>query len=188
MDNEVIKAIRERRSIRSFKTDPIEDGVLDTILNAGSFAPTANGTQAWHITAIVGLDKIKDLDGKLKEASQIEGFDRYRKFVSGAYTINFKNAPVFIIVGAHRVDSVCPKEDGTLVLGNILLAAHAVGLGACWVNQLTAVGEEPGFRSYLSSLGFPATHLVIGSAAIGYPAVPNPKAHSRKSGQINVVR
>ena len=79
-------------------------------------------------------------------------------------------------------------EDGSLVLGNILLAAYALGLGACWVNQLGAVCEEPGFRSYLTSLGFPETHLVIGSAAVGYPAGPHPKAHSRKPGQINVVR
>ncbi|MDR1657375.1 MAG: nitroreductase family protein [Deltaproteobacteria bacterium] len=187
MDNEVIKAILERRSIRSFKPEPVPDGVLDTILQAGSFAPTANGTQAWHITAIVGQEKIAELDAKLKESSKIEGFDRYRKFVSGAYTINFKNGPVFVIVGSHRTESVCPVEDGTLVLGNILLAAHALELGACWINQLVAVGEEPGFRSYLTSLGFPATHLVIGSAVIGIPASPHPKAHKRKPGQINVV-
>ena len=188
MNNEVITAIKERRSVRSFKPDPLEDGVLDNILSAGSFAPTANGTQAWHITALVGRERIGELNLRLKEASVVPGFDRYAKFVSGAYTVNFKNAPVFVIVGSHRTNSVCPVEDGTLVLSNILLAAHALGLGACWVNQLGAVGEEPGFRSYLTTLGFPETHLVVGSAAIGHPAGPYPKAHARKPGQINVVR
>jgi nitroreductase len=188
MSNEVINAIKERRSVRSFKSDPVEDSVLDTILSAGSFAPTANGTQAWHITALVGRERIAELNLRLKEASVVPGFDRYAKFVSGSYTVNFKNAPVFVIVGAHRTESVCPVEDGTLVLSNILLAAHAVGLGACWVNQLGAVGEEPGFRGYLTTLGFPPTHLVIGSAAIGHPSGGHPKAHPRKSGQINVIR
>lgn len=188
MTNEVIKAIKERRSIRSFKPDPVDDSVLDAILSAGSFAPTANGTQAWHVTAVVGKERIAELNLRLKEASVVPGFDRYAKFVHGAYTINFKNAPVFVIVGSHATGSVCPVEDGTLVLSNILLAAHALGLGACWVNQLGAVGDEPGFRSYLTTLGFPATHKIIGSAAIGHPAGSHPKAAARKPGQINVIR
>jgi nitroreductase len=188
MTNEVIKAIKERRSIRSYKPDPIEDGVLDAILSAASYAPTANGTQAWHITALVGRERISELNLRLKEASVVPGFDRYAKFVSGAYTINFKNAPVFVIVGTHKEKSICPVEDGTLVLSNILLAAHALGLGSCWVNQLGAVGEEPGFRSYLTTLGFPETHQVIGSAAIGHPSGSHPRPASRKPGQINVLR
>jgi nitroreductase len=188
MNNPVINAIMERRSIRSFKPDPVEEGVLDAILSAGSFAPTANGTQAWHITALVGRERIAELNAKLKEASVIPGFDRYAKFVEGAYTVNFKNAPVFVIVGTDRERSVCQVEDGSLVLGNILLASYALGLGSCWVNQVGAVCDEPGFRSYLTSLGFPTTHRVIGSAAIGHPADAHPKAHSRKTGQINVVR
>jgi nitroreductase len=186
--NEIIKAIKERRSVRAFKQDPVDEPVLDAILAAGSFAPTANGTQAWHITAVVGRERINELNQRLKEASTVPGFDRYAKFVHGAYTINFKNAPVFVIVGSHRSESVCPVEDGTLVLSNILLATHALGLGACWVNQLGAVGEEPGFRSYLTTLGFPPTHLVIGSAAIGHPSGSHPKAAARKSGQINIIR
>jgi nitroreductase len=188
MTNEIIKAIKERRSVRSFKTDPVDDSVLDAILSAGSFAPTANGTQAWHITAVVGRHRISELDQRLKEASTVPGFDRYAKFVHGAYSINFKNAPVFVIVGSHRENSVCPVEDGTLVISNILLAVHSLGLGACWVNQLGAVGEEPGFRSYLTTLGFPPSHIVIGSVAIGHPAGNHPKAAARKTGQINVIR
>ena len=188
MTNEIIKAIMERRSVRSFKQDPVDDAVLDAILSAGSYAPTAAWTQAWHITAVVGRDRIGELDQRLKEASTVPGFDRYAKFVHGAYTVNFKNAPVFVIVGSDREKSLCPVEDGTLVLSNILLAAHAVGLGACWVNQLGAVGEEPGFRSYLTTLGFPPTHLVVGSAAIGHPAGAHPKAPARKAGQINIIR
>jgi nitroreductase len=187
--NEVITAIIERRSIREFTREPIKDGEMDLILQAGSFAPTARNTQAWFILAILGYERIKALDAQVKEASKIPGFDRYKEFVSSAsYSINFKNAPLFVIVGVDPEVSVCPLQDGSLVLGNILLAAHSLELGACWVNQLGAIADEPGFRKYLTSIGFPSTHTLVGSAAIGrYNGKPR-RASPRKHGQIRVLR
>ncbi|MDR1052260.1 MAG: nitroreductase family protein [Deltaproteobacteria bacterium] len=187
--NEVVKAILERRSVRSFSSEPITDGEMELVLKAASFAPTARNTQAWYIMALLGQARIRALDAKLKEASQLKGFDRYKDFVSSPeYTINYKNAPLFVVVGVDPAVSFCPVEDGTLVLSNILLAAHAVGLGGCWINQLGAVSDEPGFRAYLTGLGFPATHRVIGSACVGRPSGAAPKAPARKHGQISVLR
>jgi nitroreductase len=186
--NEAIKAILERRSIRSFTPEPVSEEDLQLILDAGQWAPTARNIQETHLTAVVSPEKIAALNTQLKASSQVEGFDRYRDFVKGAYSINFKNAPVFIIVGSDRQNSACPVEDGTLVLANILLAAHSLGLGGCWVNQLGAVGEEPVFRALLTSIGLPSTHRVIGSAAIGHPSGPQPKPPVRKPGRINIVR
>jgi nitroreductase len=187
--NEVISAITDRRSIRNFTTAPISEGEIEIILKAGSYAPTARNTQAWYILALLGLDRIKPLDAKLKEASLVPGFDRYKDFVSAnSYTINYKNAPLFVIVGVDNTTSFCPVEDGTLVISNILLAAHSLNLGACWINQLGAVSDEPGFRTYLTGLGFPATHRLVGSVAIGHRAGANPKAPERKHGQITILR
>ncbi|MDR0354268.1 MAG: nitroreductase family protein, partial [Deltaproteobacteria bacterium] len=117
------------------------------------------------------------------------GFDRYKDFVSSpGYFINYKNAPLFVIVGVNPDISFCPAEDGALVLGNMLLAAHALDLGGCWINQLGAVCDEPGFRGYLNSLGFPSTHKIIGCAAIGRRSGANPKTPDRKPGPITVLR
>jgi nitroreductase len=187
--NEVITAIMERRSIRTFTTEPVKDGEMEAILQAGSYAPTARNTQAWFIMALLGKERIKALDAQVKEASKIPGFDRYKEFVSsGDYTINFKNAPLFVIVGVDQEISYCPTQDGSLVIGNILLAAHSLGLGACWVNQLGAIADEPGFRKYLTGLGFPSTHSLIGSVAIGRIKGSIPKPSPRRHGQICVLR
>ncbi|MDR1112132.1 MAG: nitroreductase family protein [Deltaproteobacteria bacterium] len=187
--NEVITAIMERRSIRSFTTEMVKDGELEAILQAASYAPTFRNTQAWFVLALVGLDRIRALDARLKEASLVPGFDRYRDFVSNpSYTVNYKNAPLFVIVGVNPEISNCPLQDGSLVIGNILLAAHSLDLGACWINQLGAVANEPGFRAYLTSLGFPATHSLVGSVAIGHVKGEPPKATERRHGQITILR
>jgi nitroreductase len=187
--NEILSALLERRSIRKFTEEPIKDGEMDAILQAGSYAPTARNTQGWYIMALLGLERIRALDAQVKEASKVPGFDRYRDFVSNSsYTINYENAPLFIVVGVDPEVSVCPVQDGTLVIANILMAAHGLGLGACWINQLGAIADEPNFRKYLTGLGFPPTHSLIGSVAIGNIDGDPPRAAPRKKGQISVLR
>ncbi len=187
--NEVIKALMERRSIRHFEPDPVDEEGLKTILNAALYAPSARNTQAWHITAITDRPKIEALNLAVKEASQKPGFDKYAAFVKGdQYSINFKNAPVFIIVSVDPGASAAPAEDGALLLGNILLAAHALGFGTCWVNQLGPICDEPGFRAHLTGLGLPPAYKVIGCAAMGRAAGKHPGALARKEGTLNLVR
>jgi nitroreductase len=137
---------------------------------------------------VVGLRRIGEIDQALKRASALPGFDHYRDFVGQpSYSVNFRKAPVFLVVGSDRKRSFCPVKDGTLVLGNILLAAHALGLGAVWVNQVGSVADEPGFRKVLTGLGFPETHAVVGCAAVGRPEGPSPQAPPRIPGRHNVV-
>lgn len=187
--NEVIKALMERRSIRKYKADPVDEKDLELILKAATYAPSARGTQAWHITAIVNPGAIEELNRSAKKAVQKEGFDQYKDMVGqSSYSINFHTAPVFIIVTVDGSKSLCPHEDGSLVLSNIFLAAHSLGLGACWVNQLKFIAEESEFRQVLSGLGVPAANKLVGCAVLGHPAVDNPSAPSRREGLINIVK
>lgn len=187
--NEVIKALNERRSVRHYQAEAIDKQSLETILTAGLHAPSARNSQAVHLTAVVGLENIARLNSAVKDATSKPGFDKYAGMADQpGYSINFHNATVFIIVAVDHAASFCPPEDGALVLGNILLAAHALGLGACWVNQLGPICEEPGFRQVLTGLGVPPTHKIIGCAAVGRRAGDNPKAPARKSGRVNIVR
>ncbi|MDR2612726.1 MAG: nitroreductase family protein [Deltaproteobacteria bacterium] len=186
--NEVLKAIRERRSVRVFSDAPVSGEELDAILDAALYAPSAMNTQASHVTAVRGLGRIAELTDALKEASRQPGFDRYRDYVGQeTYTVNFLKAPLFLIVGADRTRSFCPREDGSMVMANILLAAHALGLGAVWINQLGPAADEPGFRKLLTSLGFPETHLIVGCAAVGRREGANPPAPPRIGGRFNVI-
>ena len=187
--NGVIKALMERRSIRKYKSEPIDEKELEAIITCGLYAPSARNTQSWHITAITDPDKIEDLNQAVKIAVTKEGFDQYRELVSqGGYSINFKTAPVFIIVSVDTKTSLSPQEDGALALSNIMLAAHSMALGSCWINQLKFISEENGFRQKLSDLGVPSGYKVIGCVALGHPAVDNPKAPARKAGLFNIVR
>lgn len=187
--NEVIKALMERRSIRHFEAQAIDDESLEAIITAGLYAPSARGSQAVHLTVLVGLENIARLNAAVKEATVKPGFDKYAGMADQpGYSINFKQAPVFIIAGVDSQASFCPPEDGALVLGNILLAAHALGLGACWVNQLGPICDEPGFRRLLTEFGLPQGYKIIGCAAIGHRAGENPKAPARKPGRVNIVR
>jgi nitroreductase len=185
--SEVLKALKERRSIRDFTEEDVSEGDLKTILEIAAYAPTARNSQAWHATVVRGLGKIAALNDAVKKANQKPGYERYRELAATAsYSINFHKAPVFIIVGVDRDKSACPPEDGALVAGYILLAAHDLGLGACWVNQLGVISDEPEFRDYITGLGFPPSHLIIGCVALGH-GKSLPRVPDRRLDHYNIV-
>ena len=186
--NEVIQALLERRSIRKFTDQPVDRETLATILNAGIHAPSARNTQPWAIVALTKPADIAQLNQALKKAVTRPGFDQYAALVTpDAYSINFKTAPVFVIVSVDPAETLCPAEDGALALGNILLAAHSLGLGGCWVNQFRYAADEPETRLVLTGFGIPEGNKIIGCAVLGYPAVANPKAPARKTGLVKIV-
>ncbi|MDR1609033.1 MAG: nitroreductase family protein [Deltaproteobacteria bacterium] len=185
--SEVLKALKERRSVRDFTDQPVSDEDLKTIFEAAAFTPTARNTQAWHATVVRGLDKIALLNDEVKKANQKPGYERYRELAATkSYSINFHKAPAFVIVGVDSSKTDCYIEDGSLALGYLWLAAQAVGLGACWINQLGTITDEPEFRAYLTSLGFPPTHKIVGSLALGHPT-KIPHIPTRHTDHYNVV-
>jgi len=184
---EIIRAIKERRSIRNYKSDPVAEKDILTILETCVYSPSARNQQATHVTVLTKPERIAELNAMVVKCCQKPGFDRYKQMVSSpSYSINFKKAPLFLMVGASREESFCPVEDGSLVLGNILLAAFALDLGACWINQLGSIESEPEFRAYLTSLNFPESHRLIGSACLGYQLGAPPSAPPRKSPFYNI--
>ncbi|MCD8141614.1 MAG: nitroreductase [Planctomycetaceae bacterium] len=188
--NDVITAILERRSIRKYKPDQISDADRDLIVKAGLHAASAKNTQPWHITVVQNDDLIREITRQTKAAILRANVERYLALANNEnYAVNYGAAPTFMIVGADPKVSACPVEDGTLVLGNMMLAAYSLGIGSCWINQPTAVCDEPEFRAFLTSrLSFPAEMKIVGSCAFGYSAVEHPKAPPRKEGTVNIVR
>lgn len=185
--NEVLNAILERRSIRKYKPDPIPDATRDLILKAGLYAASSKNTQPWHITVVQNQEKIQTITEEVKAAILRANVERYLGLAkSPNYTVNF-GAPVFMIVSGNPAMSTCPAEDCTLVLGNMFLAAHSLGIGSCWVNQLGCVADEPRFRSIITELGVPTENKIYGSAAFGYGAGTHPKATPRREGTVNIV-
>ena len=170
--NDVIRAMKERRSIRKFKPEMPPKAAIDEIIDAGLYAACGMGTQAAIIVAVTQ----KELRDRLAaDNARIggwkEGFDP------------FYGAPVILIVLASkdRPTRVC---DGSLVLGNLMLAAHSLGLGSIWIHRAKEEFEEPKYRKLLADLGVEGEWEGVGHCAVGYIEGEAPPAAPRKPGRV----
>lgn len=174
--NTTIEDIISRRSIRQFKPDPVPEELLDQIIEAGLYAASGKNHQSAVIIAVTKPELIK----KLSEANrQIlgkpEGVDP------------FFGAPAVLIV-LDKADWRNRVYDGSLVMGNLMLAAHALGLGSCWVHRAKEEFELPEYKEFLASLGLEEEYEGIGHCVVGWPAVPNPDPLPRKEGRIFKIK
>ena len=186
--NETIQTLLTRRSIRKYKPEQFPEKILQQIIEAGLYAPSAMGRQPWHLVVVRGHDKIAEANREVKAATVRMPDNPYRDFVgSESYSINY-HAPTFVIVSGNT--TISPRNapfDCALVLGNMFLAAHSLGIGSCWINQLNMLNDEPGFRAYMTQLGIPAENRIFGCACFGYAEGPHPAAAKRKEGAVVVL-
>lgn len=186
--NETLNTIFTRRSVRKYKPDPIPHETMETITEAGLYAPTAMGRQPWHVLVISNLEKIKELNAEVKSATASMPDNPYRDYVvSDAYTINY-HAPIFVVVSGDTVLSPRNAQfDCALLLGNMFLAAHSLGIGSCWINQLNVLNDEPEFRDYITKLGVPVQNRIFGCACFGYPDTPTKAPAQRKEKTVMYI-
>ena len=121
--SEVLKEMKERRSIRKYKSEMVPQDVLDKIIEAGLYAASGKGKQN---TIIIQVTK-KELRDEIAEMNRKiggweEGFDP------------FYGAPAMLIVLTKK-DWPTGIYDGSLVMGNLMLAAHDLGIGSCWIHR-----------------------------------------------------
>ena len=139
--NEVIKAMFDRRSTKNFKPDMIPESDIDTIIQAGLYAANGRGRQASIVVAISDK-KVRD---RLSEVNcQIGGWP--------AGFDPFYGAPVVLVVLDEKSDST-KVYDGSLVMGNMMLAAYSLGIGSCWIHRAKETFELPEFKEFLKSIG-----------------------------------
>ena len=174
MDNEVLKNIRERRSIRSYKKDPVDENLLDAVLEAGTWAPSAMDRQPSTIVCVT--DK-EDRDRLSRMNAEIMGTDRDPYY----------GAPVIILVLGERSVSTY-IQDGSLVLENMMLAAHSLSLGSCWINREAEMFDSEEGKELLEKWNLPTTLEGVGALALGYVDGDVPKARERKQNYIVKIR
>ena len=168
--NEVIKAIKERRSVKSYKSDPVPTELLDAILEAGTYAPTGRNMQSPIIIAVT--DKaLRDRLSRLN--AEIMGMDGDP----------FYGAPAVIVVIADR-SRMTYLYDGSLVMENLMLAAHSLGLGSCWIHRAKEVFDSEEGKEILKSLGIEGDYEGIGNCIIGYTNTPPAERKPRKENYI----
>ncbi len=176
MDNLVTEALRSRRSIRQFKPEQITDDELVTVLEAGTWAPTGKGYQDPWIVA-VQKPELKDR------------ISRMNRDILGKDVDPFYGAPTYVLVFGSDpgkwANSVC---DGSLVLGNMMIAAHSIGLGSCWINREREMFATPEGKEMMKELGLPEGLIGIGALALGYPAAPPKDPKPRKDNYFRIVK
>ena len=173
-DNEVLKAIRERRSIRRYKEQQITDDELTTVLEAGTWAPTGHGTQDPVIIAVQNKELRDKLSRMNAEIFKVESDPYY-------------GAPTIVLVFASK-DSHNRERDASLVLGNMMLAAHSIGLASCWINRVDAMFETEEGKQIMQELNLPDTLAGVGSLALGYASSQPRTVKPRKEDYYRIVK
>lgn len=170
--NEIIKAMEERRSVRKFKPDMPRREDLEAIIEAGLYAASAMGKQSAIAVAVTNRelrDRISDDNRKI--GGWGEGFDP------------FYGAPAILIV-------LAPKNwpnrvyDGSLMMGNMMLAAHSLGLGSIWIHRAREEFETDAGRKLLADLGIEGEWEGVGHCAVGYVDGELPPAAERRAGRV----
>lgn len=169
----VIDCIESRRSVRRFKPDMVSKDIIEKIVKAGEFAATGMNRQSPIIIAVTNKE-VRDRLSKLN--AEIMGKD----------IDPFYGAPVVLIVLA---DKKAPTYiyDGSLVMGNLMLAAHELGVSSCWIHRAKEEFERPEGKELLKSLGIEGDYEGIGHCILGYADGEYPKTAPRKDNWVYYV-
>lgn len=172
--NETLKTLKQRRSCRKYLPDQVKQEQLDAILEAGTYAPTGMNRQAPVIVAVQDKE-VRNQIAKMNAA------------VMGADADPFYGAPTVLVVLA---DPAVPTYvyDGALVMGNLMNAAHAVGVDSCYIFRAKEVFATEAGKALLRQWGVPDHFVGIGNCILGYRAQGGVKeASPRKANYVYKV-
>ncbi|MGI5976526.1 MAG: nitroreductase family protein [Candidatus Limivicinus sp.] len=170
--NQTIEDIMNRRSIRKYKAAQIKKEELETVLKAGVCAPSAMNMQSAIIVAVQNKDDIS-LMSKLNAA------------VMGSKSDPFYGAPTVLVVLADAGNKNA-VADGSLVMGNLMNAAAAIGLGSCWINRAREVFDTAEGKALLKKWGIEGNYIGVGNCILGYPD-EKPAMKPRKDDYVRYV-
>ena len=168
--NEVLKNLTERRSVRAFKPDMPPKELMEQIIEAGLYAQNGMGRQSAMVIAVTDK-KTRD------ELSELN------RMIAGRDADPFYGGPAVLVVLA---DKSVPTYmyDGPLMMGNMLNAAHALGLGSIWIHRAKQEFEQEYGKKLLEKLGIEGDWEGIGHCVVGYPANELPAPAPRKEGRV----
>lgn len=172
MSNAVLESLKTRRSIRAYRPDALPpQELLDQVIESGTYAPTGKNWQS-PIIVEVRNRAVRDRLSQLNAA------------VLGTHTDPFYGAPVVLVVLASR-EYPTYLYDGSLVMGNLMNAAHAVGLGSCWIHRAKEIFQSPEGKALLKEWGIEGDYEGIGHCILGYPLSEQaPAAKPRKADYV----
>lgn len=164
----MLEILKNRRSIRKYRPEQVSDAQLDAILEAGLYAPSAMNNQKTVLVAV-------------RDKETRDQLSRMNAAVMGVDRDPFYGAPCVIVVLADPEKGTW-LEDGSLVMGNLMNAAKALGLGSCWIHRAQPMFDSPEGKKLLKKWGLPETMKGVGNCILGYPdeePAPKPRAEGR---------
>lgn len=168
--DDFIDELKERRSVRKYKSEMVPKGIIETICEAGTYAPSGMNRQATKIIAVTSQelrDKLSAINASIMKTDKDP----------------FYGAPVVLVVLAEK--SVATSVyDGALVMGNLMLAAHSLGIGSCWIHRAKETFETDEGKEILKSLGIEGEWEGIGNCILGFMEGEEPAVPPRKEGRI----
>ena len=169
--NETLTTLKTRRSIRRYRPEQVRPETLDTILEAGTYAPSGMGKQSAVMVVVQEPDTIALLSRLNAEIQGNPGTDP------------FYGAPTVVVVLGDG-EKLNWLQDGSLVMGNLMTAAAALGLGSCWINRAMELFDRPEGKELLKKWGLPETYRGVGNCILGYVEGDLPAPKPRKDGWI----
>ena len=163
-----------RRSVKKYKDTPVSEEIIDRVIEAGLAAASGRNMQAPIVVAVTNKE-IRD------------ALSRANAEVMGASSDPFYNAPAVLVVLAEKRAHTY-VYDGSLTLGNMMLAAHEAGLGSCWIHRAREVFDKPEWQEWLRSIGVTEEVEGIGNLVLGYPDGELPAPKERRSSRVYKVR
>ncbi len=163
-----------RRSIKKYKSDMVPEEIIARILEAGTYAATGRNLQSPIILAVTN----KELRDRLSKMNAE---------IMGSTADPFYGAPVVLVVLADKNVNT-HVYDGSLVMGNLMLAAHAEGLGSCWIHRAKEEFDSEEGKAILKELGIEGEYEGIGHCVLGYPDCEMPAVRERKMNYVYWAR
>ncbi len=168
--NETLNNLKTRRSVRSYKPEQVDTALLEQVLEAGTFAPTGGGRQTPLIVAVQDSQTVRQLS-------------RMNAAVNGNKSDPFYGAPTVLVVLAERSRGTY-LLDGASVITTLLNAAHAVGLGSCWIHRAKEEFESEEGKALLKQWGVEGDYEGVGHVVLGYAAEEPGEPAPRKANYI----
>lgn len=175
MKNELLDLIKSRRSIRAYTPEQLTTEELDAVLEAGSYAPSGRGLQGPILVAVQNAALIKKLSALNATVKGMASGDPYY------------SAPTAILVFGDPDRSGYAEHDACAALENMLLAAHALDLGACWITATKAMFETSQGKLLLTEWGLSDRIFGVGTVVLGHAAADPTMPAARKTDYIHKI-
>jgi nitroreductase len=182
---ELMDALRTRRSVRRYTTRLVERDTLEMLLEAAALAPSAGNSQPWAFGVVQGTERVRVYSDRAKALFLVQSEEDAsaadaRARMSDPATNVYRGAPTLVAIYA-KTSGTWAMTDCAMAAQNLMLAAHAHGLGTCWIGWGQSLFDSAELKR---ELGVPAEYRAVGQLIVGYPEGELPPSRGRNAPEV----